>query len=353
MKILFARIGYMTYYAGSQEGDEKPIGGGKYNKEGTGHELYNFKTVEGKLYGYFQPYGKEDHVVTVNLERIDPGCIDNHLDDVLVIFFSKKPNETGQRVIGWYKKATVYRAFQRPRREFLRGRYYYNLEVSAANAVLLPTQKRVVEIPKGKGKPGQANAFYLYDSDGTGKDLARPENAWINDILNYISKYRSTNLLAEPEVEGEDELIQILEKKFAQSRGQGIRIDAHTRKAVENYSMQKAMQFFSKDYHVKDVSKTKSYDLHCTSKKNETEHIFVEVKGTQTLGESVFLTKNEVNLAKENVSKMALYIQHSIQVSGKGKNCTASGGKRVVLMPWDINAGTLQPMAYSYCLPSE
>ena len=56
MKVLFARVGYMTYYKGSQSGDEKPIGGGKYNKLNTGHEIYNFKDVKGDLYGYFQPY---------------------------------------------------------------------------------------------------------------------------------------------------------------------------------------------------------------------------------------------------------------------------------------------------------
>ena len=351
MKILFARIGYMTYYAGSQEGDEKPIGGGKYNSDKTGHELYNFKDVGGRLHGYFQPYEKdESHIVTVNLERIDPKCNDNQLDDVMVVFFSKKPNEVGQKVLGWYEHATVHRCFQKPLKQYLREKYYYNLEAYTKHAVLLPTQKRVVEIPKGKGKPGQANAFYLYDTDGTGKDLRHPDNGWINNILNFIRSYKSNNLLDEPEVEGEDELIQNLEKKYAESKGQGICVDVHTRRAVENYSMQKAMKHFSKDYHVEDVSRTRSYDLHCTSKINELEQVFVEVKGTQTAGESVFLTKNEVKLAREHNSKMALYIHHSINISGKGKNCTASGGEKLVFMPWNIDSGRLEPMAYCYHL---
>ena len=351
MKILFARTGYMTYYAGSQEGDEKPKNGGKYNEKKIGHELYNFKDVDGKLYGYFQPYEKgKDHIVTVNLERIDPGCDDNHLDDVLVVFISKKPNETGQRVIGWYQNATVYRAFQKPSKRLLREKYYYNLNADTANAVLLPTQKRVVEIPKGKGKPGRANAFYLYDANGASKDLSHPDNAWINNVLNFIKFYKSTNLLNEPEVEGEDEVIYILEKKLAASKGQGINIDVHTRKAVEDYAMQKAIKHFSKDYHVVDVSRTRSYDLHCTLKSNESEHVFVEVKGTQTIGESFFLTRNEVKLARENSSKMAFYIFHSIKISGKGKNCMASGGKKLVFMPWDIESGTLEPVMYCYHL---
>jgi len=53
--ILFARIGWMTYYNGPQAGDERPKGRGKYNETGVGHEAFNFKTINGHLFGYFQP----------------------------------------------------------------------------------------------------------------------------------------------------------------------------------------------------------------------------------------------------------------------------------------------------------
>jgi len=42
-RVLLARIGYMTYYAGSQSGDERPKHGGAYNDGNIGHELYNFR----------------------------------------------------------------------------------------------------------------------------------------------------------------------------------------------------------------------------------------------------------------------------------------------------------------------
>jgi len=32
----------MTFYAGPQIGDEKPIGGGENNKKNIGHEIFNF-----------------------------------------------------------------------------------------------------------------------------------------------------------------------------------------------------------------------------------------------------------------------------------------------------------------------
>ena len=51
--IVFARIGWMKYYNGPQADDERPKGGGKYTETGVGHEVFNFKTIDGQLFGYF------------------------------------------------------------------------------------------------------------------------------------------------------------------------------------------------------------------------------------------------------------------------------------------------------------
>jgi len=40
--VLFACIGWMRWYKGPQADDEKPIGGGKYNRYSLGHEAFNF-----------------------------------------------------------------------------------------------------------------------------------------------------------------------------------------------------------------------------------------------------------------------------------------------------------------------
>ena len=69
MRVLLARIGFMKFYKGPKPGDEKPIGGGKYNTEGIGHEAYNFLNVRGSLYGYFQPHMKSPY--EINLGRIE------------------------------------------------------------------------------------------------------------------------------------------------------------------------------------------------------------------------------------------------------------------------------------------
>lgn len=66
-RVLFARIGSMTYYAGPQEGDERPTGGGRYNKRSMGHELFNFAEFDGRLYGTARVKNGR-----INLARIDP-----------------------------------------------------------------------------------------------------------------------------------------------------------------------------------------------------------------------------------------------------------------------------------------
>jgi len=56
-------------------------------------------------------------------------------------------------------------------------------------------------------------------------------------------------------------------------------------------------------YHIKLVAKP--YDLHC---KRADEVLYIEVKGTQTDGEEILLTPNEVAFANSNSQQMALFV---------------------------------------------
>src|SRR5664279_5267404 len=103
-RVLFARVGRMHFYNGPVPGDERPVGGGRYNKTKIGHEVYNFRETNARLFGYFQPT-MSSHAVA--LERIDPIAADaNKLNRVLVVFVSRRP-EGGQVIVGWYKDAEV------------------------------------------------------------------------------------------------------------------------------------------------------------------------------------------------------------------------------------------------------
>lgn len=79
--------------------------------------------------------------------------------------------------------------------------------------------------------------------------------------------------------------------------------------------------------------------------------LHVEVKGTTSPGERVLLTRNEVRHAKETDAAVALFLLAGITVSKHGENPVSSGGSQIVLDPWHIDDGTLEPLAFDYRLP--
>jgi hypothetical protein len=95
--VLFVRVGWMHFYSGPVPGDERPIGGGSYNKDKIGHEVYNFRDSKGTLYGYFQP---TMHSHKVALERVWPKAKSAQcLKNALVIFVARRP-KGGQVIVG-------------------------------------------------------------------------------------------------------------------------------------------------------------------------------------------------------------------------------------------------------------
>lgn len=120
-------------------------------------------------------------------------------------------------------------------------------------------------------------------------------------------------------------------------------VDAALRHDIELHAMKKATEYFElHGYSVVDVSAKKPYDLECSL---NGDTLFVEVKGTQSTGEAIFLTANEVTHAQQHPNQSALFILHSIEVSN---DRGISGGEQVVQLPWRANAENLQPLTYKY-----
>ncbi len=110
---------------------------------------------------------------------------------------------------------------------------------------------------------------------------------------------------------------------------------------------ERAIEYFTGlGYTVIRVGDTESYDLKC-SKNGET--LRVEVKGTQTEGTAIILTANEVESARN--SRSALFILHSVKLSGGGKKRKVSGGIANILNPWHIGQdGSLKTISFIYRL---
>jgi hypothetical protein len=63
------------------------------------------------------------------------------------------------------------------------------------------------------------------------------------------------------------------------------------------------------------------------------------------------LTPHEVAHARERKDSMVLFIVHSITTAGSENDPRVNSGKVSILEPWEIDRGTLKPLAYTYQIP--
>jgi hypothetical protein len=336
-RFVFVRVGWMQHYRGVTPGDERPIGGGGYNRGEVGHEICNFLPLRGKLYGYYQPQMRADQT---DLARIDSSAsAAAELENATVIWVARHPSG-GQQIIGWYREATVYRTLGPEVAGRPDGFEDYRCTTDKEQGTLIPVSAREFQIPHGKGGFGQANICYPLSSDGT-----RKEAQWIFRALCYVKGYAGGNVVENPTDEALKTVVQELEAAQEGRGGQGFGGTAKDRAAIEALGMEAATDFFEKkDYQVENVSKKQPYDLHCTLGSKE---LRVEVKATTNTAEKVFITQREALHAMKPEFQRALFILHSIQLEGG----EASGGIPVVIEPWTLNLKDATPVVYSYRPP--
>lgn len=130
--------------------------------------------------------------------------------------------------------------------------------------------------------------------------------------------------------------------------GQGFVSSAACRRAVELHAMDRAKAFY-RDSMVEDTSATESYDLVATK---GGERLYIEVKGTTTRGDTVFLTKNEVAHARAHQGQCVLFVVANIEVTGDDDvGWTTSGGDDHVIVGWEPAPEDLVALAYQYTVP--
>lgn len=180
--MVFFRIGWMNHYRGVTA-DDTITGGGAYVAEhGFGDEMFNYLPFEGRFYGWVMVgrSGKTGKQYTVNLSRIARnGTAGLSLSGVIVVWVAKNP-AGGMYVVGWYQNATVFRSPQEsppdPNRKHHGVMIEYVATTEVADAVLLPPDERVIQVPKGgKGSFGQSNMWYADDTSNPSHRAIRLE----------------------------------------------------------------------------------------------------------------------------------------------------------------------------------
>ncbi len=141
------------------------------------------------------------------------------------------------------------------------------------------------------------------------------------------------------------EISQLPEPGTDAARIQGLLRETAVRRAVEIYAEDHAESYLQKHgWTVERVGSQKlGYDLKCINQQGGLLH--VEVKGTQSLGEEVFLTRNEVlhnGPQAECGAEHALFVLSRIEVSDTvGIEC--SGGSPDRIWQWTVDQKLLTP----------
>jgi len=188
MRILFANIGWMAHYRGNNAKDQIK-GGGSYRDDDK-HEAFNFLPINGKCYGYVQPVRWGG----INIDRIEKGCNDDKLSNVLVVWIATHPSAGGTYIVGWYKNANVFKSFQASRSS-LRNKYSYNIVAKDNDCTLLPLDQRTFQVLRakngGKGFLGQSNVWYADSSNKAVQQFKEEVIAYITSYtgkINHISR---------------------------------------------------------------------------------------------------------------------------------------------------------------------
>ena len=274
MNILFCNIGWMERYCGQQTGDSIKGGGAFVKKEGRGHEVCNFRHHDGFVYGYVESPGKN-----LDIRRI-AGHESDSVDGVLIVWTAPLNGRAPAVVVGWYKDATVYRAFQKFERVPSAHKENqvdgYRFRVKRENAVLLPVDSRTHEIPKHqKGLMGQANIWYADTPEG--KPIVKSVLALVNGTLRPpVAKRGKT--------------------------------DPEHKAKVEKAAIKVVRQHYMKlGYAVDSVEKDNvGWDLE--TRFDGRVRFRIEVKGLSGSESGVGLTPNEYNKFKENAEDYRLAI---------------------------------------------
>jgi len=127
--------------------------------------------------------------------------------------------------------------------------------------------------------------------------------------------------------------------------GQGLRLSAEERRAIELRAMDVARTWLQKEgYKVTDRSKNRSYDFDAVG---AAAKLKIEVKGTTSdPDDEIFMTKNEVELHRKERGSTGLIIVSKIRLDRADGVVTATGGHLRADIGWNVDEWYLAPMAY-------
>lgn len=164
-------IVFHTAWMDKYDGDRESLNAGGFTfalEHGYGHEMYNFRAVDGRCYGYVPPTGELHFERHFAVDRKS-----DRLEGATVVWTAPHPEKGGRAVVGIWLNATVFREDQTPSGRLARQRNIdgdvagYRCVAESKNCILIPTEPDARPIfvrarqPRGEESwPGQQKVFY-------------------------------------------------------------------------------------------------------------------------------------------------------------------------------------------------
>lgn len=280
--IIVFHTAWMAYY----DGDRASLyaGGFKYpKKNGYGHEMFNFRDIDGSYYGYVPPTGDLNFA-----KHFDVSSEAEKLHGVTVVWTAPHPELGGRAVVGVWRNATVFRESQDSNGAIARRRRVgpgdvagYRCIAKVRNCDFLQPDSRPLFVrpkqPRKRGSwPGQSNVFY-----------PKPGSAAL---------WRLKEIIADIGVSAQSKGRQAVRKvKPVRSTWQA---DVERRRRIETAAIKAVgAELEARGYTIKSVEKDNlGYDLVAT-RASVTLHI--EVKGRSGGEVRADLSANEFDCLKE------------------------------------------------------
>ena len=269
--MLFVYVGWMDNYRGQKS--DKLLNGGSYaEKNHRGVEVCNFKSHKGKVYGNF---GSKNGISAKGFKKLG-GSSSVRAVKGTIVWIAKNEETNKIVVIGWYQNAEIFRAKQKlsnpstAHQKYGLNAYYFSAK--KADACLLESNDRILEVPKGKG--GKGKNFLWYADSEIGQSFKKK-------VIDFIQSYLKAG-----------------ETPTHSPGWRNTKCDPERNKVVEQSAVDFVSSYFeSGGFTIKSVEADNvGYDLEAV---RGSETFYIEVKGLSGSRIQVGISPNEYDFFKE------------------------------------------------------
>ncbi|GAB2753585.1 protein NO VEIN domain-containing protein [Sinomonas soli] len=151
--------------------------------------------------------------------------------------------------------------------------------------------------------------------------------------------------IPEPADSANSDLSEVLDEPGA--RGQGLQMDAAVRKEIENAAQDRLMSVYRDEgWTVTDTRQNRPYDAVAVK---GAEKIYLEAKGTQSQGNSVIVTRNEVDHARQHPGQCRMGVWSGMRLVNGEVDLEAG---EFGIIDFDPEDKDLRPRDFDWTVPS-